>query len=933
MTDDTSADDGADTTAADSTVSLGESIGARQRPLRSRRAGLAAVGAVGLPGSLGRRSASFAGANGLSLSTRRALGMAVPDMAVDGLPVVPPAEWDESLLPPDLPRTGDATLDRIIAQQSSAATRPRSSPRRGLRSAVGRSHTPSGRNTAPGASSSRLRSTAAPMSLQPDLRQMVSGAGGGTDARPRAPRGGTGAAATRQTSAGGPRPRSGRHARGRSGRTAPWQQDPSARSTAPAESLVAGSIASAAFAPASLPRTGVEQEQQPVDTAEVVAALAGAVQGAASSTSWSLPRRTGALPPGLTAPRSPGGTPNESRTSGATARLAARVGSASPGSLPVGLDAVAGSSTVLGAPPPTDRPASRPGPREGRARAPIPAAAAFAPSEAFRSGRSTAALVAGRGGRVATATPAGSSAAGADPSLVASLRAQPPHLSLTSLPARSFDRTGVTAQGRSPVGGAAGDVPAGAARITTPDLPVAPSAVVPTSDSGGRLDGRAGGRAPAGASTGPVPRSASAAPGRRGLGSVASLLGAAVGTSRAAPARAPVGAGGPHPRATAAVADPGAAPRPMERARRTVRSLPDLASVAPTGLVAVGSSASPTRTVPTRAVPTAGTSAGSAPAAARSGGDARTSTPGRPGSTSITAGRDVGGTSPNVAPAARVGSTAAVSGRVPLATASGPGPVDAPVPATEAAAPVAPPAPIDPGERFHQTLDSHRSPRLRPLPQRFEPMARAIVARPDKVRISTDAASRKALASVGKVAATAGDVVHLARPLDASPRSAEVLAHELTHVASPSPLARFFGDDRHSHEEDRARRIGEIMARAPVGTPPASPPPAAAPPAPPPPPAPSSRSAGSNGPAGSPTPSGPNQFGPTPSSGAGRLVPTGDAGGHGQRGRGGDAGSPGQGGEVEHAAPSIDIDRLLDALEARVMRELDRRGRRWPRPI
>jgi hypothetical protein len=70
-----------------------------------------------------------------------------------------------------------------------------------------------------------------------------------------------------------------------------------------------------------------------------------------------------------------------------------------------------------------------------------------------------------------------------------------------------------------------------------------------------------------------------------------------------------------------------------------------------------------------------------------------------------------------------------------------------------------------------------------------------------------------ALAAAGKTAATVGGVIHLRRPLDRSPRSAEIVAHELVHVARPSPQPRFFGDDRHSAEERLAERTGGL-ARA-----------------------------------------------------------------------------------------------------------------------
>jgi len=64
------------------------------------------------------------------------------------------------------------------------------------------------------------------------------------------------------------------------------------------------------------------------------------------------------------------------------------------------------------------------------------------------------------------------------------------------------------------------------------------------------------------------------------------------------------------------------------------------------------------------------------------------------------------------------------------------------------------------------------------------------------------------------VAATTGNTVHLVRKPDASSKSVEVLAHELTHVAHPSPAPRFFDDDHHSAEERKAEIIGQIMAKS-----------------------------------------------------------------------------------------------------------------------
>jgi hypothetical protein len=43
-----------------------------------------------------------------------------------------------------------------------------------------------------------------------------------------------------------------------------------------------------------------------------------------------------------------------------------------------------------------------------------------------------------------------------------------------------------------------------------------------------------------------------------------------------------------------------------------------------------------------------------------------------------------------------------------------------------------------------------------------------------------------------------------------------VIAHELTHVAHPSPVPRFFDDDDRGPEERQAEQVAAVMRRAPV---------------------------------------------------------------------------------------------------------------------
>ena len=127
--------------------------------------------------------------------------------------------------------------------------------------------------------------------------------------------------------------------------------------------------------------------------------------------------------------------------------------------------------------------------------------------------------------------------------------------------------------------------------------------------------------------------------------------------------------------------------------------------------------------------------------------------------------------------------------------------------------------PVRPAERVAEQFMTELSATIRrrpaPLPTTYRPLADAI-AGPRPVMLSTDAASRRALRSVGKVAATTGDTIHLDRQAIPTARLDEVMAHELTHIAHPSPTPRFFDDLDDSPEERKAEHVGRIMARSPM---------------------------------------------------------------------------------------------------------------------
>ena len=81
---------------------------------------------------------------------------------------------------------------------------------------------------------------------------------------------------------------------------------------------------------------------------------------------------------------------------------------------------------------------------------------------------------------------------------------------------------------------------------------------------------------------------------------------------------------------------------------------------------------------------------------------------------------------------------------------------------------------------------------------------------------SSDGASRRALRSVGKVAATTNNVIHIDRSATSPRMMDEVIAHELTHVAHPSAAPRFFDDIDDSPEERQAEAVARVMARSPL---------------------------------------------------------------------------------------------------------------------
>ena len=79
----------------------------------------------------------------------------------------------------------------------------------------------------------------------------------------------------------------------------------------------------------------------------------------------------------------------------------------------------------------------------------------------------------------------------------------------------------------------------------------------------------------------------------------------------------------------------------------------------------------------------------------------------------------------------------------------------------------------------------------RALPGAFHAMASAITGRARPPLFTTGPATRGALAAAGALGATTGTVVHLPSVPTAAPSAAAVLAHELTHTRNPVRRPRF----------------------------------------------------------------------------------------------------------------------------------------------
>jgi hypothetical protein len=106
----------------------------------------------------------------------------------------------------------------------------------------------------------------------------------------------------------------------------------------------------------------------------------------------------------------------------------------------------------------------------------------------------------------------------------------------------------------------------------------------------------------------------------------------------------------------------------------------------------------------------------------------------------------------------------------------------------------APPVPVavSPRARWEAAVAARPLESPRPLPTALHAMASAITGRSRPPLFTTGPATRHALAAAGALGATTGTVVHLPAAPTPGPSVSAVLAHELTHTRSPVRRPRFF---------------------------------------------------------------------------------------------------------------------------------------------
>ncbi|WP_158226850.1 eCIS core domain-containing protein [Amycolatopsis vastitatis] len=104
----------------------------------------------------------------------------------------------------------------------------------------------------------------------------------------------------------------------------------------------------------------------------------------------------------------------------------------------------------------------------------------------------------------------------------------------------------------------------------------------------------------------------------------------------------------------------------------------------------------------------------------------------------------------------------------------------------------------------------------RAFPAVFRPMVAGLTGSGSRVRYTTGPRTRAALAAAGALGATTGSTVHLSAPPDTRPSSIGVLAHELAHARRPVGRPRFLlglPSGAADEEERAAQAVGDRAAR------------------------------------------------------------------------------------------------------------------------
>jgi hypothetical protein len=164
-----------------------------------------------------------------------------------------------------------------------------------------------------------------------------------------------------------------------------------------------------------------------------------------------------------------------------------------------------------------------------------------------------------------------------------------------------------------------------------------------------------------------------------------------------------------------------------------------------------------------------------------------------------------------------------VLGSVPLPPGAVPDPsgaVHTTPPAGHAVPAARPPLTGTPRQRWEAAVAARPLEAPRPLPGPLHALARSITGRPHPPRFTTGPATRHALAATGALGATTGSVIHLAAVPTSAPASAAVLAHELAHVRRPVRRPRFLLSGASSlmdDDEQEALATGQGLGRNPVG--------------------------------------------------------------------------------------------------------------------